>query len=91
MNANKFFYRTLVNIAAEQGHDLHSLAQICGVSPMAISRHLKRSNGKGLSSWECYLLQQALAPHLTLDELFPEAREEALRRISNLRSPSQRG
>lgn len=91
MNANKFFYRTLVKIAVEQGHDLRSLARICNVSQTAISRHLKRSNGKGLSSWECYLLRQALAPHLTLDELFPEAREEALHRLSNLRSPSQRG
>ena len=91
MDADKYFYKTIIRIAAEQGHGIKSLAKICGRTPMVISRNLKRIDGKGLSAWDCYLLQQELVPHLTLDELFPESREEALRRISNLRSPSQRG
>ena len=75
MKSEKYFYRTIVEIAFAQGHTIQSLAKICNVNAATMARQLKREKGE-LTSWEAYLLQQAVAPHLSLDELFPEAKSE---------------
>lgn len=73
MKPEEYYYSTIVRVARTQGFTIQALAKICNVSSATMSRHLKR-DGSELTSWEAYLLQQAIAPHLTLDELFPEAK-----------------
>ena len=80
LKAEKFYYRTIVKVAIIQGYTAKDLAKICGVTPDTITRRHRRSGRSDLTSQDCYLLQQALAPHLTLDELFPEPYIEAKRK-----------
>ena len=71
MKSEEFYYSTIVKVAHAQGFTIQALAKICIVSSATMSR---QRDGSELTSWEAYLLQQAVAPHLTLDELFPEAK-----------------
>lgn len=72
MKPGNYFYCTAVKIANAQGFTIQSLAKICNLSPATMAKHLKRDKSE-LTSWEAYLIQQAIAPHLSLDELYPEA------------------
>lgn len=72
MKAGNYFYATAVKVANAQGFTIQSLAKICNLSPGTMAKHLKRDNSE-LTSWEAYLIQQAIAPYISLDELYPEA------------------
>lgn len=78
MKSGKYYYSTIIEVASAQGFTIQALAKICNISPATMSRHLKRDNSE-LTSWEAYQIQQAVAPHLTLDELFPEAKSSEIK------------
>ena len=79
---DKYFYKTIIKVAVIQGYTLKELALICYVKADTLSRRLQKSDGSNLTMQDCLILRDTLAPHLTLDELFPEASMEAAREMA---------
>lgn len=79
---DKYFYKTIIKVAVIQGYTLKELALICDVKADTLSRRLQKSDGSNLTMQDCLILRDTLAPHLTLDELFPEASMEAAREMA---------
>ena len=72
MVAEKYFYKTIVTFAQQQGYTLKALAMICDLQPKTLSKQLMRVDGSDLSLETLTKLRDELAPDFTLDELLPE-------------------
>jgi len=78
----KYFYKIAMTFAAQQGFSIKDLADVCGVRPETLSKMLRRVDGSDLDSENASKIRDVIAPSMTLDELYKEADELAVLRMS---------